>query len=180
MVVGHEEEGEIEAAQALHTNEIWKGAVLAPFANRINNGTYTFDGQTHHLPTNEHTHLRRHAIHGFLASKTMKLVAHEADDTRATVTLSHLFGDDEGYPFPVEVNVTYQLDHSHLTVRITATNRALDGREAPFFVGWHPYFRVDDAARAKANPNPNPNPNPNWMLHAPRWSWIILAVGSTL
>ncbi|MFQ6011520.1 MAG: hypothetical protein ACE5KG_05045, partial [Nitrososphaerales archaeon] len=48
----------------LTKNEWFKGAKLIPFANRIRDGKYRFEGRSYKLPTNFPS--QRHAIHGLL------------------------------------------------------------------------------------------------------------------
>ena len=41
---------------------LYRGAVIAPWPNRVVDGRYTFDGRIHQLPLNEPD--RGHALHG--------------------------------------------------------------------------------------------------------------------
>ena len=45
--------GHSKNATAVWDNLHWRGAMLAPFANRIANGSYEFDGRMHYMPRNE-------------------------------------------------------------------------------------------------------------------------------
>jgi len=40
-------------ASGVWANLHWRGAMLAPFANRIANGSYEFNGHKHYMPRNE-------------------------------------------------------------------------------------------------------------------------------
>eukprot|EP00658_Telonema_sp_P-2_P007106 TRINITY_DN12647_c0_g1_i1.p1 TRINITY_DN12647_c0_g1~~TRINITY_DN12647_c0_g1_i1.p1 ORF type:complete len:260 (-),score=67.63 TRINITY_DN12647_c0_g1_i1:141-920(-) len=140
-------------ASAVWANEHWRGAMLAPFANRIANGTYDFDGRRHYMPRNEEP-ARECALHGFLYDKPLEVVEEQQAENHAAVTLSHRFGADPGYPFQVQMNITYILERvsvgsSQLRIRVSATNTANDGSEAPFFMGMHPYFKVKDVSTAR-------------------------------
>ncbi|KXT08322.1 hypothetical protein AC579_930 [Pseudocercospora musae] len=52
VVVGYDEGSRY--LQDSKTNHTFFGAVVGRYANRIKNGTFTVDGQTSHIPTNEH------------------------------------------------------------------------------------------------------------------------------
>ena len=64
--------------------------------------------------------------------------------TKATLVLGVLLdGSDKGYPFVVQVNVSYTLDVGGvLSVVIRAQNVIKDGTPAPFMAGCHPYFKL--------------------------------------
>ena len=110
------------------------GTVMAPFANRVKNGSYTFQGTTYHLNDGS-----SHAMHGLLPAElpcTASIVLADA----ASVTLSHKFdGSDPGYPFAVAVDFCYTLGVAGFTIDVTARNM-MDGSAAPFMCGWHPWY----------------------------------------
>lgn len=123
-------------------------AVLAPFANRIAQGRYTFDGVAHDLqpgvPEDE-----RGVRHGFVRDAPFALHALEADAQRAeAVFVTQIAADAQpGYPFALALQVRYVLDAAGLTLDAGLTNRGTIA--APAFVGWHPYFRLGDAPLAR-------------------------------
>ena len=54
-------------ATSARANDGWKGAMLLPYANRIANGTYTFNGKRYFLERNEdRTPYGREGLHGYL------------------------------------------------------------------------------------------------------------------
>lgn len=114
------------------------GALLIPFANRIADGLYTFNGQVYQLsPTNQTVR------HGFLIEgRPLRVLSMSATEQAATVVLGVTFnGSDPGYPFVVEVNVTYTLDAFGFSVTIGAKN-LMSHDPAPFMAGCHPYFKL--------------------------------------
>ena len=119
------------------------GQLLAPWPNRVDRGTYTFDGATYHLALSEPA--KSNAIHGLTRFTLWDLVAHEP----ASVTLRSRAHGAQGYPFAVQVDATYALDEAHgLAVTITAAN--VGSRPAPWGTAHHPSLtvatrRVDDA-----------------------------------
>jgi len=116
------------------------GALLIPFANRIENGTYTFANSTYHLTKDNST-----ISHGFLISGRPMFVASKITNlNEGTLELGYNFnGSDVGYPFKVNVRVRYTLkrDGSGLTVTISSTNN-MQTSSAPFQAGAHPYFHL--------------------------------------
>jgi aldose 1-epimerase len=111
------------------------GQLLAPWPNRIDGGTYEFDGVTYHLPLSEPA--RGNAIHGLTRWMPWTRVAHEPGE----VTLRCAPLGQIGYPFAVQTDVTYRLESgTGLHVTVIATNKG--SRRAPWGTGQHPYLTV--------------------------------------
>ena len=110
-----------------------RGAVLAPWPNRLAGARWTApDGTMHQLPVSEPR--TGCAIHGLVQWEPWQSVG----ETRAdAVTLEFTLHPRPGYPFTLALQATYALDESGLTCTVTATNRG-DG-EAPYGIGHHPY-----------------------------------------
>ena len=118
------------------------GGLMAPFANRIRHGSYSFGGQQHQLTKNwseaetRMTTNGEHAIHGLLPTE-LDLVSWRSTEASAQLTLAASFdGSDPGYPFTVDVAFTYTLDASGFSIGVSATNASEAGEAAPFMVGW--------------------------------------------
>jgi aldose 1-epimerase len=110
----------------------YRGALLAPWANRIADGRYEFAGATHQLPLTEPE--RRTALHGLVCWERFDLVERDA----ASVTLEHELVPRTGYPFPLRIRTAYRLDEHGLSWEVATTNT---GREpAPYGVSIHPYL----------------------------------------
>jgi aldose 1-epimerase len=93
-----------------------RGQVLIPWPNRLQDGSYEFDGRRHQLPLNEPE--RRNAIHGLVRWATWTAV--EREPHRAV--MKHVLYPQPGYPFTLGISVEYALSDSGLQVRTTATN----------------------------------------------------------
>ncbi len=118
-----------------------RGQVLMPWPNRIDDGTYTFDGVEHRLALTEPEY--GNAIHGLVRWASWAAV--ERDEAR--VVMQHVLHPQPGYPFTLRLHVEYGLGAAGLTVRTTAENAG--DRACPFGAGHHPYIaaptgRVDD------------------------------------
>lgn len=127
------------------------GAVLAPWPSRVRDGRYTFGGREHQLPI---TDVRgRTALHGLVHQHRWVL----RERTASAATLALRLPASTGYPFDVELVVTYGLTEQGLEVRFTAHNHGTE--TAPYGVGFHPWLatgggdlddctlRVDAASR---------------------------------
>jgi aldose 1-epimerase len=109
------------------------GITLVPWPNRIRDGRYRFDGVDYQLALTEPA--ARNAIHGLGRWARWALVDHQP----AAVTLRLDVVPQNGYPFPVRVDVTYAVHAEHgLSVTIGAVN--LGSARAPFGAGSHPYL----------------------------------------
>ena len=114
------------------------GAVLAPWPNRVEDGTWWHEGALHELDVNEPE--LGNANHGLLSGRRFKLSRH--DDSGAELVAS--LRRPHGYPFEIDVLVRYEVAAgSGLTVTTTVTNAG--GSPAPVALGAHPYLRVGDA-----------------------------------
>jgi len=114
-----------------------RGQVLIPWPNRLQDGTYDFDGQRHQLPLNEPE--RRNAIHGLVRWAPWTIVGREPD----RVTMEHVLYPQPGYPFSLRIRIEYGLSHGGLKVRTTATN--LGSHACPYGSGAHPYLTLGTA-----------------------------------
>src|SRR6516165_9605007 len=111
-----------------------RGQVLIPWPNRLQDGSYEFDGRRQQLPLNEPE--RRNAIHGLVRWATWTVA--EQEPHRAV--MKHLLYPRPGYPFTLGISVEYALSDSGLRVRTTATNLGAD--PCPYGSGAHPYLTL--------------------------------------
>ena len=111
-----------------------RGQVLIPWPDRLQDGTYDFDGQRHQLPLNEPE--RHNAIHGLVRWAPWTIVEREPD----RVTMEHVLYPQPGYPFSLRIRIEYGLSHGGLKVRTTATNLGSDA--CPYGSGAHPYLTL--------------------------------------
>ena len=77
-----------------------RGQVLIPWPNRLQDGTYDFDGQRHQLPLNEPE--RHNAIHGLVRWAPWTIVEREPD----RVTMEHVLYPQPGYPFSLRIRMS--------------------------------------------------------------------------
>jgi aldose 1-epimerase len=111
---------------------VFRGAVLAPWPNRVVDGHYTFDGQDHELALTEPK--RSHALHGLVGWTDFDVESVAPDRVVLTTTVAA----QEGYPFRVVVRVEYLVGADGLRTTVTGTNTG--DRPAPWGTGPHPYL----------------------------------------
>lgn len=109
-----------------------RGQLLMPWPNRIRDGRYRWDGKEHQLALTEPA--RHNASHGLARWAAWSLVAHRADH----VTLTYRLMAQTGYPWTLELRVTYAVGPDGLTVIQSATNHGTS--PAPYASGAHPYL----------------------------------------
>ena len=115
---------------------VFRGALLAPWPNRVVDGRYTFDGEEQQLALSEPD--RGHALHGLLGWAEWQVTALAED----AVTLTAELAPSAGYPHRVVVEATYALGDDGLTTTVDAWS--LSGR-APYGVSAHPYLTAGGA-----------------------------------
>ena len=127
----------------VHFTETWPddlvapmgcGMLLAPWPNRVAAAQWTLDGKVQQLDVTEPS--RGNAIHGLLRNTAYNLVEQNQD----SVTLGASVYPQHGYPFILDLAVTYALTADGLRVTYRLTNAG--SASAPFGIGAHPYLRV--------------------------------------
>ena len=111
--------------------------MLIPWPNRIEDGSYEFDGTSHQLPLTEPA--RRNADHGLVRWASWAVAERETH----RVVMTHVLHPQPGYPFTLELAVEYRLTDEGLRVRSTATN--IGPEPCPYGDGAHPYLTVGTA-----------------------------------
>jgi aldose 1-epimerase len=111
-----------------------RGQVLLPWPNRLEDGSYEFEGRHHQLPLNEPE--SRNALHGLVRWSAWTLGEREPD----RVVMEHQLHPQPGYPFSLAVSIEYALSDTGLTITTTATNAGPDA--CPYGCGAHPYLTL--------------------------------------
>lgn len=91
----------------------YSGAKLSPFANRIKNGEYIFEGKQYNLKRNEKNLT---ALHGFLWDKAFEITGRDTGNNEARLTLEYKYpGNEEGYPFAYNIIIEHILNEEGFT-----------------------------------------------------------------
>ena len=106
----------------------WGCYVMAPFAGRVRDGRFRFNGEEHQLPRN----LPPHAIHGTVYERAWKVEEAGAADALLSCDL----GPD--WPFPGRVAHSVVLHDDRIELRIEV---GADDEPFPASCGWHPWWR---------------------------------------
>jgi aldose 1-epimerase len=111
----------------------FRGAIVAPWPNRIGDGTYTWDGQEIRTALNEPE--RGNALHGLVSFQAFAPASVTEDEV---VLRTELF-PSPGYPFHLLLTVRHALSaEDGLTTTVSARN--LGRQDAPYGVCPHPYL----------------------------------------
>ena len=118
----------------------FRGAILAPWPNRIVDGLYTIDGVTQQLSITEPE--RGHALHGLAAWLDFIALEEPSDESSeespARLVLATTIEPQVGYPYRLQLRVEYTLDADGLRTTMMARNIGPDA--APYGTGPHPYL----------------------------------------
>ena len=83
--------------------------MLAPWPNRIADGRYRFDGESHQLALTEPDRLN--ALHGLVIWAPWQVDA-TVGENWAAVRLTHRLWPHPGYPFVLDLEVDYRLSET--------------------------------------------------------------------
>lgn len=130
---------------AANLTNSYKSANLSPFACRIPDGKYTYQGHRYEFA---HKFSDGNAIHGLLADKPFE--AGEVQQTADRIAAAFHYAyrkDDSGYPFQYDCTVVYTL-HADRRLTLETSVKNVSDTTIPIVDGWHPYFttgtKVDD------------------------------------
>jgi len=123
---------------ANEVSPVHNAAILAPWPNRLADGTYTFDGYSGKLPITEPA--RQNALHGLVSWANWDVTSFDGE----SVTLQYDLPARSGWPFQLRFTVKYWLADDGLHCEFTATN--FSEKVAPYGVGFHPWLSSGGAA----------------------------------
>lgn len=115
------------------------GALIGRYGNRIAKGTFTLDGQTYTLETNDGPNHLHGGEEGF--DQVTWRAEPVLEDGEPGITLTHTSPDGHGgYPGKLDVEVTYTLtDENELAIDYRATTT----KPTPVNLTQHSYFNLD-------------------------------------
>ena len=90
--------------------------MLIPWPNRLQDGSYEFEGRRHQLPLTEVEH--QNAIHGLVRWAGWRVGERE----QSRVVMEHVIHPQPGYPFSLALSIEYALSDDGLSRATTATN----------------------------------------------------------
>lgn len=127
----------IEDLNPLKYSNTYASSILFPFANRIENGVYNFEGQSHQFIINEED--KNNALHGLVYNKTFEVSEIIKNESFALVKLIYNEHNQSiGFPFTYSIQLEYMLSKNKLELKVSIVNSS--DKTFPFTLGWHPYF----------------------------------------
>lgn len=129
------------------TNHTYFGPIVGRYANRIKNSTFTLNGQTYHIPANDHA--GADTLHGGTVGydqRNWTVVA----ASKSSITFSLLDTGFQGFPGTVLTTATYSLSvfpsgpQGQVRPRLTSSivSQALD-EETPIMLANHIYWNLN-------------------------------------
>ena len=103
--------------------------MLIPYAGRVRDGRYAFEGERYQLPVGR----EGHASHGFAKDEPWGVVDRQGHSVGLKATVR-----GEGYPGVLEAELTYALSGATFSTACEVKN--VSTRDCPVEVGFHPYF----------------------------------------
>lgn len=105
--------------------------VLIPYSNRIENGHFTFQGETYQLANGA-----RHASHGDVRGRPWQIVEQRTTLLRCAFDSARFA--DVNWPWPFTATLLYALEGNQLIAELSVTNQG--ETPMPAGLGWHPYY----------------------------------------
>ncbi len=118
----------------------FRSCKLSPFACRLKNAGFEFEGTTYTL---DGPLWGKHALHGLIYNAAFEVTEESATAEAATLVLKYAYkGTEKGFPFHYDCIVTYQLrKNNELVIKTEIVNTGKSNM--PIQDGWHPYFTLN-------------------------------------
>lgn len=135
----------IEDLTPLHYKNTYASSILFPFANRIKDGKYHFNGNNFQFPINVKE--ENNALHGLVFDKTFDLIDTDLNEKSATLVFEYDEKKESlGFPYTYTVQLIYRFTEDNLDLEMIIKNT--DTKAFPFTVGWHPYFLSSNLSKS--------------------------------
>jgi len=121
----------------------FKGAKLAPYPNRIAEGSYTSNSVQYSFPIDEA--FNGFSIHGFVLEKEFSVESVIEDAEKAELILKYIHVNSEGFPFSFDLELRYTLTENSIDIATVIKNTGT--QTMPYGDGWHPYFICGDSLK---------------------------------
>lgn len=113
------------------------GQIMSPWVNRLDGGTWNFNGKTLNNPIN--IEAQQNSNHGLLLEHQYEVTYQD----ESSVILQANLDSPAGYPFDVQTFVEYRLGETGISVTHRAINRS--SFAIPYATGAHPYFKISSS-----------------------------------
>jgi len=123
------------------TDFSFAGSTIAPWPNRLEDGSWVLDGKVLQGEVNEKKN--NNALHGLTVRTDFELVG----QSESSVSFRTVLEPSAVYPFTVELLVEYTLGATGLSCRFSAQN--LGSAKAPIGYATHPYFAFDERSELR-------------------------------
>lgn len=129
-----------EAYADVSGNSGSKSAVLFPFPNRLEKGTYRYEGREYVFPVDDA--FQGNAIHGFVRNESFKVLEMDANDNGGSAKVAYYYsGDRNYYPFAFGLTIEFHYSEDRMDVKFDVENRG--NGHMPIGLGWHPYLTIN-------------------------------------
>lgn len=133
------------SSQAIDTEDIsgMSSFLMAPWAGRIQNGRFNYEGRTIHYPSCLLDN--PHSMHGF----TRDLPWEIKEQTPNSLSLKFIHHANAQWPFSFEIEQQYLLNNDGLHIFLIVENTGHE--KMPFSMGYHPFFPCDEHTKLYAD-----------------------------
>lgn len=138
----------IQDLSPLNYKDSYASSILFPFANRIKDGSYSFNGKNYQFEINQKE--ENNALHGLVYNKNFCIIDTETNKDWATITLEYNEKNKSiGFPFTYSIQLKYVFTKDNLSLIVSVKNT--DSEAFPYTIGWHPYFLSDNLQKSALN-----------------------------